>query len=159
VQSTALADYLNLHPEILVCQLRSKTTQQGEIQGYLSTFERLLDSGPKESGDSAPDNDGDDLIVHNAELLANKDLAKLRWIGDRDVDYTKHMESVAANNPGARFIVMYRAIEEIAESWETKDVHDSQKSNNGFEQAIKTWNRSLQGTRRFMRDSVVPQGY
>ncbi|MEJ7814602.1 MAG: sulfotransferase family 2 domain-containing protein [Rubrobacter sp.] len=155
--TTALADYLNRHPEILVCQERFETTQEGEITLDLSTFERMLDFGPKETGDSAPDNDGDRLIRPHTELLANKDPARLRWIGASSSDYVRRMESVAGNNPGARFIVMYRPIEEVAESWETKDADDHQNSNNGLRQAVKTWNRSLQGTRRFIRDSLVPR--
>jgi len=67
------------------------------------------------------------------------------------------MESVAANNPGARFIVVYRPIEEVAESCETKDAEDHQSSNDGFGQAVKTWNRNLQGTRRFIKDSLLPR--
>jgi hypothetical protein len=55
------------------------------------------------------------------------------------------MESVAANNPGARFIVVYRPVEEVAES------HDR------IAQAVKAWNRSLQSTRRFIRESLVPR--
>ena len=153
----ALTDYLNRHPEILVCQERSVTRQQGEITLDLSTFERMLDSLPQEKGDPAPDNDGDRLIKPHAELLANRDPARLRWIGASDTDYVRRMESVAANNPGARFIVVYRPIEEVAESWETTVADDHQNSNDGFGQAVKTWNRGLQGTRRFMRDSLVPR--
>jgi hypothetical protein len=67
------------------------------------------------------------------------------------------MESVAGNNPGARFIVVYRPIEEVAESWESEDADDRQNSNDGFGRAVKTWNRGLQGTRRFMRDSLIPR--
>jgi hypothetical protein len=67
------------------------------------------------------------------------------------------MESVAGNNPGARFIVMYRPIEEIAESWEPEDADDRQDSNDGFGGAVKTWNRGLQSTRRFIRESLTPR--
>jgi hypothetical protein len=155
--TTTLADYLNRHPEILVCQESSKTTQEGEITLDLSTFERMLDFGPKETGDSAPDNDGDRLIRPHVELLANRDPAGLRWIGASNSDYVRRMESVAGHNPGARFIVMYRPIEEVAESWESKDADDHQNSNNGLKQAVKIWNRSLQGTRGFIRDSLVPR--
>src|SRR5215211_4245991 len=155
--TTALADYLNRHPEILVCQERSKTTQKGEITLDLSTFERMFDLGHEKTGDSAPDNDGDRLIKPRVELLANRDPARLRWIGASNSDYVRRMESVAGYNPGARFIVMYRPVEEVAESWETKDSDDHKNSNNGLGQAVKTWNRSLQGTRRFIRDSVVPR--
>jgi len=67
------------------------------------------------------------------------------------------MESVAGNNPGARFIVVYRPIEEVAESWETKDAGDRPGSDDGLGHAVKTWSRSLQGTRRFIRNSLVPR--
>ncbi len=153
----SLADYLNRHPEILVCQERSKTTQQGEITLDLSTFERMLDFGPKETEDPTSNNAGDRLVRHHAEPLANKDPARLRWIGASNSDYMRRMESVAGNNPGARFIVVYRPIEEVAESWETKGTGDQLISNHGFGQAAKTWNRSLQGTRRFIRDSLLPR--
>ena len=52
---------------------------------------------------------------------------------------------------------MYRPIEEVAESWDPRDADDLQNSNNGFGQAVKTWNRSLQGTRRFIRNSLIPR--
>jgi chondroitin 4-sulfotransferase 11 len=155
--TATLADYLNRHPEILVCEERSRTTQQGEIALNLPTFERMLDFGTKETGDSAPDDEGVRLIKPHPELLANRDPARLRWIGASNSDYVTRMESVAGNNPGARFIIMYRPIEAVAESWETKDAEDHQKGSNGFAQAVKTWNRSLQGTRRFIRDSLVPR--
>jgi hypothetical protein len=155
--TTALADYLNRHPEILIYQESSETTQQGEVILDLSTFERMLDRGPKETEDPTYNNAGDGLVGHYAEPSANKDPARLRWIGASNSDYMRRMESVAGNNPGARFIVMYRPIEEVAESWETKDTGDHLSSNHGFGQAAKTWNRSLQGTRRFIRDSLLPR--
>ncbi len=155
--TTALADYLNRHPEILICQERSNSTQKGEITLDLSTFERMLDFGHEETSDSAPDNGGERLIKPRAELLANRDPARLRWIGASNSDYVRRMESVAGNNPGARFIVIYRPVEEVADSWESKAADDHQNSNNGLGQAVKTWNRSLQGTRRFIRESVVPR--
>jgi len=154
---TALTDYLNRHPEILVCQERSDATQQEEITLNLPTFERMLDSLPKETGDSAPYDDVHRLIKPAAELLANRNLARLRWIGASNLDYASRMESVAANNPGARFIVMYRPIEEVAEAWEPKAADDDQRTNDGFGRAVKAWSRSLQGTRRFIRASLVPR--
>jgi hypothetical protein len=152
----ALTDYLNRHPKILVCEESSETTQQGEITLDPSAFERMLDPLPMEPGDSAPHNDGDRLIKPRAELLANRDPSRLQWVGASNSDYLMHMESVAANNPGARFIVMYRPIEEIAESWEPEDADDSHDSNDGFGRAVKTWNRGLQSTRRFIRESLIP---
>jgi len=150
--TAALTDYLNRHPEILIYQESPEITQQGEVTLDLSTFERMLDVGPKEAEDSTS-NDGDD----HAEPLANKDPARLRWIGASNPDYVRHMESIAGNNPGARFIVVYCPIEEVAASWETKDSVDHLGGNDGFEQAAKTWSRSLQGTRRFIRKSLLPR--
>jgi len=155
--TTVLADYLNRHPEILIRQETLDTTQQEEITLDLSTFERMLESGPKETGDSTSNGNGDHRVEHHAGPLTSKDPARLRWIGASNSDYVRRMESVAGNNPGARFIVMYRPIEEIAESWETKGAADHPNGNDGFEQAAKIWNRSLQGTRRFIRESLVPR--
>jgi chondroitin 4-sulfotransferase 11 len=155
--TTALANYLNRHPKILVCQESSETTQQEEITLDLSTFERMLDPLPQEPGDSALHNDGNRLIKPPAELLANRDPSRLQWIGATNSDYLMRMESVAGNNPGARFIVVYRPIEEVAESWEPEEAYERQNSNAGFGRAVKTWNRGLQGTRRFIRDSLVPR--
>jgi Sulfotransferase family len=154
--TTVLADYLNRHPEIVVCPESSETTPQEEVTLDLSTFERMLDCGPKETGDPTPNNDGDRFVRHQAGLLANKDLTRLRWIGASSSDYVRRMESVAGNNPGARFMVVYRPIEEVAESWE-KNAGDHPSSNDGFEQAAKTWSRSLQSARRFVRESPVPR--
>jgi hypothetical protein len=155
--TTALADYLNRHPKILVCQENSETTQQGEITLEPSTFERMLDPLPKEPEDAAPHNDGDRLIKPRADLLANKDPSGLQWIGASNSDYLMRMESVAGNNPGARFMVIYRPIEEVAGSWEPDDADNRQNNNDGFGRAVKTWNRGLQGTRRFIRDSLIPR--
>jgi hypothetical protein len=144
-----LSDYLNRHPKILVCQESSETTQHGEITLDPSTFEKMLVFGSKETENL--------LAKRHAEPLANKDPARLRWIGASNSDYVRRMESVAGNNPGARFIVVYRPIEEVAESRETKDAGDRPGRDDGLEQAVKTWSRSLQGTRRFIRNSLVPR--
>ena len=155
--TTALADYLNRHPKILVCQESSETTEQGEITLDSSTFERMLDPLPKEPGDAAPHSDGDRLIGPRAELLANRDPSGLQWIGASNSDYLMRMESLAGNNPGARFIVMYRPIEEVVESWEPEDADGRQNGDDGFGRAVKTWNRGLQSTRRFIRESLIPR--
>ena len=153
----ALADYLNRHPKILVCQESSETTEQRETALDPATFERMLEPLPKDAGDSTPHNDGEHLIGPRAELLANRDPSGLRWIGASNSDYLMRMESVAANNPGARFIVVYRPIEEVAESWEPEDAEGRQNGDDDFGRAVRTWNRGLQGTRRFIRESLIPR--
>jgi len=155
--TTILADYLNRHPEILISQDDSEATQQGEVALDPSTFEKTLGFGPEETEDPISDDNKARLTEHPAEPTANKDLARLRWIGASNSDYVRRMESVAGNNPGARFIVVYRSIEEVAESWETNGAGGQTSSNNGFEQTARTWSRSLQGTRKFIRESLVPR--
>ena len=81
---------------------------------------------PKEPGDAAPHNDGDRLIGPRAELLANRDPSGLQWIGTSNSDYLMRMESVAGNNPGARFIVMYRPSKRSLESWEPENANGRQ---------------------------------
>jgi hypothetical protein len=155
--TTALADYLNRHPKILVCQESPETTEQGEITLDPTTFERMLEPLPKEPGDATPHNGGDRLVEPRAELLADRDPSGLQWIGASNSDYLMRMESVAANNPGARFIVMYRPIEEVAESWKPEDAAGRLNGDDGFGRAVRTWNRGLQGTRRFIRESLIPR--
>jgi chondroitin 4-sulfotransferase 11 len=155
--TTILADYLNLHPEILISRGDSEMTQQGEVVLDPSTFEKTLGFGSEESGDPLPDNNKVRLTEHRAEPPANEAPVRPRWIGASNPDYVRRMETVAANNPGARFIVVYRPIEEVAESWETNGTGDHAGGNGGFEQTARIWSRSLQGTRKFIRESLVPR--
>jgi chondroitin 4-sulfotransferase 11 len=148
IGTTALANYLNRHPEILIPQESPRRPQKGDISLNFPTFEGILDLPlPK---NLASDDHGKRLAAHRTASLTNKDLTKLRWIGLHDPDYARHLESIAGRNPGARFMVVYRSIEEVARS-QQKDADD------GFEQAVKAWNRTLQRVRRFIRDSLMPR--
>ncbi len=158
--TTTFADYLNGHPEILICQERFKATMpQEKITPDLFTFERILDFRPGETENPIWKNGYEFFVKYHTELLANKDPAKLKWIGDKNPNYVRRMDLVAGNNPGARFIVMYRPIEEVAESWEAraKDPDDHWNSNRGFERAVKTWNLALKKTRWFIENSLAPR--
>jgi chondroitin 4-sulfotransferase 11 len=155
--TTVLADYLNRHPEIAVCPESSETIRQGAATLDPPTAEGMTGFGPRDTEDPTSNNDGNRLVKYHTKPLVHKGPFGLRWIGASNWDYMRRMESVAGNNPGARFIVIYRPIEEVAESWETKDGEDYHNRHGGFGQAVKTWNRSLQGTRRFIRDSLLPR--
>ena len=80
-------------------------------------------------------------LKYHTELLAKKDPAKLKWIGDKLPFYVRWMNVLAENNPGARFIVLYRPIEVVVESWESreKDPDDYWEDDLGAEQAEKAW--------------------
>ena len=158
--TTALADYLNRHQEILLCQERYKTgTPPAEITPALFTFERILDFRPGETERPIWKNGRELFVKYHTELLARKDPAKLKWIGDKGPFYVRSMDVLAGNNAGARFIVLYRPIEEIIESWEAraKDPDDHWASDRGTEEAVKVWNLALRGTRKFIKSSPAPR--
>ena len=158
--TTTFADYLNRHPEILICQERFKATvPQEEITPDLFTFERIGNFRPGETENPIWKNGHEFFVKYHTELLAKKDPATLKWIGDKNPNYVRNMDLMAGNNPGARFIVMYRPIEEVAESWEAraKDPDDHWNSDRGFQRAVKTWNLALRKTREFIENSVAPR--
>jgi chondroitin 4-sulfotransferase 11 len=136
VGTTALADFLNRHPEILVRRESSRSKLQREITPDLDDRDRLVEA--------------------HAGSSAKRDPARLRWIGASNSDYVTRMEAVAGINPGARFMVVYRPVEEVTALGEKKDA-DDENSYRRLRQAVETWNRSLQGTRRFIRGSLVPR--
>ncbi len=108
--TTAVTDYLNHHEEILICRERYKRVHE-EIDPGLLTYERILDYEPQREG-------GETNIPreHHVELLARKDPAKLRWIGDKQPAGARRYRAISRNNPGAHFLITYRPIEEVVES-------------------------------------------
>jgi Sulfotransferase family len=158
--TTAFADYLNWHQEILVCQERYKMGAPPErITPAHFTFERILDFRPGETEKPIWKNGRELFVKYHTELLARKDPAKLKWIGDKGPFYVRYMDVLARNNAGARFIVLYRPIEEIIESWESraKDPDDHWPSDRGTEEAVKVWNTALRKTRSFIKSSSAPR--
>ncbi len=142
--TTAFAEYLNQHQEMLVCKERYKYVPTEVTLDYL-TFNRILDY--REGETNVP-------REYHVELLQRKDPAKLRWIGDKNPGYFRHFEGLQEYNPGARFIVLYRAVEEVAESFEARarDAGDLWPGHLDFEKGIQRWNLALQSTRDFIEN-------
>ena len=158
--TTTFADYLNRHPEVLICQERFKATlPQEKITPELFTFDRILDFRPGEAENPIWKNGKEFFVEYHKELVADKNPERLKWIGDKNPNYVRRLELLAGNNPGARFVVMYRPIEEVAESWEAraKDPDDHWNSKRGFERAVDTWNLALRKTRWFVENSLAPR--
>ena len=145
--TTAFTDYLNLHPEVLICRERYKWAPKAVIP-ELFTFERVLDYGEGET--NVP-------REHHARLLAGKDPGRLRWIGDKNPGYVNWLGLLSENNPGARFIVLYRPVEEVAESWEARSRNPRDEwlgGKNGFEMGVRAWNQALRNTWEFVESGL-----
>ena len=139
--------YLNRHPEILVCIERYKYLSAKRISPELFTLERILDFRERETNISRD---------RHVSLIERKDPARLRWVGDKYPHYVMEMKTLAKRNPGARFIVLHRPAEEVAESYEARasNPEDRWPAKNGFEVGIEHWNRSMRSTRRFVEGGL-----
>lgn len=151
--TTAFADYLNEHDEILVCRERYKWLPQREVTPAIFTRERLLNY----CHDARNKHGGWETNIprrYHEELLAGKDLHNLRWIGDKNPDYVKDLKRLSHNNPGAKFIMLYRPVEEVAASWEARSNNPEDRwlgGKNGLELGVNAWNEALRSLHRFAR--------
>lgn len=146
--TTAFANYLNQHPEILICRERYKFIHSKITPDHF-TFGRILDY---REGESNLPRD------YHVDLLAKKDSEKLRWIGDKTPDYVKSLKTLSENNPGSRFVIMYRPIEEVAESYDSRSKNPEDGwlgGKNGFEIGVRDWNRAMRRTREFVENTAT----
>ena len=151
--TTAFADYINEHDEALVCQERYKGVPRRKIGRGLFEFDKILSYGPEEI-------DNPDVvewkIEQHAKILSGKDPRKLKWAGDKNPDYVDQMNVLANHNPGARFIVLHRPVEEVAESFESRSKNPDYfwfSKGNGFERGVELWNRALKRTKDFLQNN------
>lgn len=149
--TTALVRYLNRHPGVLLCMERYKWVPPHLIRPDLFTFQRILDyrTGPR--GDRGETNTPRE---HHVELLAGKDPERLEWIGDKTPAYVEKLRWLSENNPGASFILTYRPLEEVVESFEarSKDPEDSWRLG-GFKEGVKHWNAAMRSARNFLNSA------
>ena len=151
--TSAVVDYLNRHPEVLLCMERYKWIPPREVRPELFTFERILDYRMSpQGGDRKETNTPRE---YHEKLLAGKDPARLRWIGDKNPNYVQKLDKLSDNNPGASFILTYRPLEEVAESFEarSRDTEDPWRLG-GFEEGVDYWNTAMRSTRDFIEDAV-----
>lgn len=141
--TTAFANYLNQHEAILLCRERYKFVPR-KITPDFFDFDRILEHKAEET--NLP-------RAYHANLLAGKDRSRLRWIGDKTPNHVRHLRALHNNNPGSRFIILYRPIEEVAESYQARSRNPRDKwlgGKNGFEIGVRYWNDALQKTRDFV---------
>lgn len=148
--TSAFIRYLNQHEEVLICQERYKFIPQ-EVTPDLFTFDKILDHKERETNLSRE---------YHVELLSKKDPARLKWIGDKTPGYVRNLKALHKNNPGARFVVLYRPVEEVAESYDSRSKNPEDpwlKGKNGFEVGIRDWNIAMRKTREFIQSNLEPE--
>ena len=119
-----------------------------EITPELFAFERILDYGAEDSLRPRE---------YYADLLSRKDPERLKWVGDKFPGYAKWLRPLSENNPGSYFIILYRPIEEVAESWEARSRNPDDPwlgGKNGFKLGVQMWNNIQQKTRRFVESGL-----
>ena len=154
--TTAFADYLNEHPRILILRERYRFHPE-KLTPDLFDFDRILNFTEADRDERRKIDDWYKNLT--ARMLAAKDPSELAWIGDKDPFYLEDLEKLHRNNPGARFIILYRPIEEVAESWQARstDPEDVWPVEKDFEVGIRTWNRSLNLIRSFIQNDSRPE--
>ncbi len=154
--TTAFADYLNEHPRILVLRERYRFHPEG-ITPDLFDFGRILDFTEADRDERRKIDDWYKNLT--ARMLAAKEPSELAWVGDKDPFYLEDLEALHENNPGARFIILYRPVREVAESWQakSKDPKDVWPGEKDFEVGVRTWNRSLNLIRSFIQSDSKPE--
>lgn len=148
--TTAFANYLNQHPEIMILKERYKFIPR-EVTPKHFTFERILDYSEDET--NLP-------REHSLKLLSTKDPEKLKWIGDKVPRYVRHLKTLQRNNPGARFIIIYRPVEEVAESYEARSRNPKDPwlgNRDGFKTGVRDWNVAMRKTRDFIESRLKPE--
>lgn len=151
--TTALVRYLNRHPEVLLCNERYKWMPPRYIRPELFTFERILDY--RRSPHRKDREETNTPREYHAELLAGKDPGRLKWIGDKNPAYVKNLDQLSENNPGASFILTYRPLEEVAESFEARSKDPKNPwLMGGFETGVDFWNAAMKSTRDFVESAV-----
>ena len=140
--TTAFAEYMNVHPEVMLLRERYKFIPH-EVTPDLLSFDRILAYSAGET--NVPQEQYE-------ELLGCKDPSKLRWVGDKNPDYHGFFGRLVRQNPGARFVVLYRPLEEVAESFDARarNPEDHWPAYFDFWKAVGVWNNALSRTRAFI---------
>lgn len=153
--TTALTDYLNQHEEIMICMERYKYVPE-QVTPEALTFGKILDYVPRQgTGETNTPRE------RHIELLAGKDPQKLKWIGDKGPGNAKRYKAISENNPGAHFLITYRPIEEVVESFEKRAEYPDDPwigGKDGLKMGVHAWNRAMSGARQYLETSPEPNG-
>lgn len=131
--TTALAEYLNEHPQVCVFTERYPHLR-GDIYPEMFSFSQVMDI--KEDETRHPKE-------WYEELVARKDEEHLKWVGDKHPGYFRYLRKVAENNPRAAILFTYRSLEEVAASYAERSRNPKDPwlgGKDGVSRAVKDWN-------------------
>lgn len=147
--TTAFADYMNQHPQILLCRERYKFVKE-EVTPAFFTPERITNFREAETNlDQRHEG-------RHIKLVLSRDAQGLRWVGDKAPGYEQHLPVLQRNNPGAHFMIMYRPIEDVVESYDARSKNLDDRwlgGKDGVGIGIDHWNRALRETRAFVESN------
>jgi Sulfotransferase family len=139
--TTALQEYLNADPRIMIGRERYKWIPPEQITWASFQPTALLDFDPEtEQYRTAT------RLMHMERILQSKEIPNLAWVGDKYPGYLAALQQLRTANPGCRFLITHRDIEPIVNSYvaRSKNPDDSWLGGRDpLDLAINTWNRSL----------------
>ena len=139
--TTALQEYLNVHPQLMIGRERYKWTPPASITRDDFEIDALLEFDPEMERYRT-----ETRLKHMKRIIADKEVTELRWVGDKYPGYLEHLSEMSQNNPGAKFMVTHRDVTPVVNSYvgRSKNPDDSWLGGRDvLDLAIRTWNRSV----------------
>ena len=151
--TTAMADLLNLHPEICIGieRYKFKFARRGEFDGDEFSPGRFFDFRP-----------GDTNILPSAKrwkaiyTRMQRKFPRATVVGDKIPHLFERFEECARAFPQARWICMLRDIDGVASSWNARAQNpaDNWPAKHDFRKAVEVWNRANALIRALPEDRV-----
>ncbi len=147
--TTALQEYLNVHPGIMIGRERYKWIAPESVSREMFEAPALLAFDP-----STEKYRTETRLMHMERIISAKDISQLSWVGDKYPGYLDHLDALNKTNPGCRFIVTHRDVTPVVNSYvaRSKNPDDSWLGGRDvLDLAIRTWNRAVTQ----MRDALL----
>jgi len=141
--TSALCEMLNCHPEIAMGMERYKSlAANGELFSRAESLfvkEKFFDFEPCETNVPMVGGKYDELYRD-----MERKFQKVTYVGDKVPSYYKHVDRLMDSFPGAKIIIIWRALVDVAMSWERRSKDTSSwPSINGMEAAAKEWSVAM----------------
>ena len=158
--TTALATLLNHDPRFLLGQERYRRVRR-TLEPYHFSEEIFFNPTTRETSWAMPwrgERVWPGTFAEYQELRERWRGGGVEVVGDKAPYYTREFDRLSGVFPGARFVVLVRALEEVARSYQRRaeDPVDHWPAENGPLLAVKDWNAALEAARAF--SAQAPDG-